>query len=353
MIPLLLPALLAPVFAAAVDPGWSELQIPANGSYALLYVPAGAPPDEPLPAVVFLHGSGGSPEIYRSFIGFAADAAGCALVVPKSASNLGWGTGQDRLTISDSIRLASELVTIDPARTAIAGHSSGGAYAYIVAYTTVSRYSAVFSMSAPYVEVEAVADPRYTAPIRMYYDTEDLNYTGGSYLALLAQWSRLGVAVSTDIRPGYGHNWWPDETMEDGFRFLVGHAYPVRPACQPSDTVLCLGGGRFAVEVAWRDFADGEGSGHVVEATSEDSGMFWFFDQDNWEMLVKVLDGCAINGHYWVLAAATTDVEYTLTVTDVHTDETRTYSNPLGVSSPAITDTTAFATCDAASRPPP
>lgn len=47
----------------------------------------------------------------------------------------------------------------------------------------------------------------------------------------------------------------------------------------------------------------------------------------------------------WVLAAATTNVEYTLTVTDTQTDEERVYGNPLGVQSPAITDTSAFATC--------
>ena len=98
---------------------------------------------------------------------------------------------------------------------------------------------------------------------------------------------------------------------------------------------------------AWKNFAGNEDSGKMVPipATVDDSGLFYFFDEDNWEMLLKVLNGCGINNHYWVFAAATTNVEYTLTVTDTATGEKRQYVNPLGVSAAAITDTEAFATC--------
>ena len=78
---------------------------------------------------------------------------------------------------------------------------------------------------------------------------------------------------------------------------------------------------------------------------STDSGIFWFFSPNNWEILVKVLDGCDFNGHYWVFAAATTNVEYTLRVTDTLAGEVATYSNPLGSSAAAVTDTGALATC--------
>ncbi len=50
----------------------------------------------------------------------------------------------------------------------------------------------------------------------------------------------------------------------------------------------------------------------LVEPPTSDSALFYFFCTDNWELLVKVLDGCAINGHLWVYAAASTDVGYTL-----------------------------------------
>ncbi len=115
-------------------------------------------------------------------------------------------------------------------------------------------------------------------------------------------------------------------------------------ACS-DNTTLCFDQERFAVEVEWRDFAGNRGSGRVAPLKSEDSGIFWFFDADNWEMLVKVLDGCAVNDRFWVFSAATTDVEYTLRVTDQQTGAMSTYFNPRGVAAPAITDTQAFATC--------
>ncbi len=121
-------------------------------------------------------------------------------------------------------------------------------------------------------------------------------------------------------------------------------------ACTPGPTVLCLDRGRFQVTVTWQDFQQQTGLGEVVPAGADDSGLFWFFDSDNWEMLVKIIDGCALNQRFWVFAAATTNVAYTLSVADTVTGTTRSYQNLLGTSAPAITDTSAFATCDASAR---
>ena len=65
----------------------------------------------------------------------------------------------------------------------------------------------------------------------------------------------------------------------------------------------------------------------------------------NIELLVKVLDGCARNGKVWVFASATTNVGFTMTVTDTVHHATRTYTNTLGKAAPPIQDTTAFAGC--------
>lgn len=110
----------------------------------------------------------------------------------------------------------------------------------------------------------------------------------------------------------------------------------------PSSTVLFLHGGRFRVEVTWRDFEGHTGPGHAAPPAGDDSALFWFFGPDNWELLVKVLDGCAVNGRYWVFSAATTNVGYTLTVTDTLTGRTARYENPAGRTAPAVTDTAAF-----------
>lgn len=117
------------------------------------------------------------------------------------------------------------------------------------------------------------------------------------------------------------------------------------PACADPHT-LCLQGGRFQISVQWTDFNGNTGLASVVPgATSNNSGVMWFFSPDNWELLIKVLDGCVVNGHYWVLGAAATNVAYTIQVTDTQTGEVKTYTNPLGTVSPAITDTTAFGNC--------
>ena len=115
--------------------------------------------------------------------------------------------------------------------------------------------------------------------------------------------------------------------------------------CDDTDTALCLVDGRFRVEVDWRAFDERTGQGTRVAIPSDDSGLFTFFSSDNWEMLVKVVDGCAANGFFWLFGAASTDVAYDLRVTDTFTGEQRRYSNPLGTASPAIIDTSAFGAC--------
>lgn len=124
--------------------------------------------------------------------------------------------------------------------------------------------------------------------------------------------------------------------------------------CVPSPTVLCLGeGGRFRTTLTWRDFEGGVGVARAVSldgvvedaAAVSSSGLMWFFRPDNMEMLVKVLDGCAINDHHWVLLAAATTVDYTIEILDTETGGLWRFRNPLGNESPAVTDIDAFA-CD-------
>ncbi len=127
---------------------------------------------------------------------------------------------------------------------------------------------------------------------------------------------------------------------------LFALSFPTTAACTPDPYTLCLQNGRFQVSVQWSDFQGNTGVGTVASgATSNESGVMWFFGPDNWELLIKVLDGCGVNGHHWVFGAAATNIQYTIQVTDTQTGEVKTYSNPLGTTSPAITDTAAFAAC--------
>jgi hypothetical protein len=113
-------------------------------------------------------------------------------------------------------------------------------------------------------------------------------------------------------------------------------------ACTPTATDLCLNSNRFRVRVAWRNYNDGStGSGQAVSLTG-DTGYFWFFSSANVELILKVLDGRALNGHYWVFYGALSDVEYTITVTDTPTGPVRTYFNPPR-NLASVADTSAFA----------
>ena len=74
---------------------------------------------------------------------------------------------------------------------------------------------------------------------------------------------------------------------------------------------------------------------------TSDTGGFWFFDASNTELMIKILDGRALNGHFWVFAGALSDVGYTITVTDTQTGKSKVYRNaPHQLASRA--DTTAF-----------
>ena len=126
-------------------------------------------------------------------------------------------------------------------------------------------------------------------------------------------------------------------------------------ACIDVPTNLCLDDDRFEVTVEWHDFtpnpfflpslmdaSSGQGQGVKLQpANNVGSGYFWFFDQEEVELVVKVLDGRAINRHFWVFAGSLTNVEYTLRVTDTETGRQVTYVNPPGQRS-VIEDTNAF-----------
>lgn len=107
-------------------------------------------------------------------------------------------------------------------------------------------------------------------------------------------------------------------------------------SCEPSDTALCLINDRFRVEVTWDNTAripGSQGDGHVrtVESVEgDDTGFFWFFDEDNIELVVKVLDARVINNNFWVFYGGLSDVEYHITVTDTATGNMLPFDNTLG-----------------------
>lgn len=147
-------------------------------------------------------------------------------------------------------------------------------------------------------------------------------------------------ASPSDIIGGHGGS-----IAGSGVNFFT---FPAILNCGSSTVnALCLNT-RFAITTKWRTNptpgTPTDGNGSVVVA-GPNSGIFWFFSSDNWEVMVKVLNACGLNNRYWVFSAATTNVFYRMEVFDVRAGVNKIYFNYPGPPAPAVTDVNAFATC--------
>ena len=113
--------------------------------------------------------------------------------------------------------------------------------------------------------------------------------------------------------------------------------------CVPQAGVLCLGAGRYRVSTFYE--GDGRKGNAGSVALSGEAGFFYFFSPGNVEVLVKAIDGCALNKRSWIFSSGLTNMRVLMVVTDTRTGQTSTYLNEAGKAFPAIQDTEAFANC--------
>lgn len=143
-----------------------------------------------------------------------------------------------------------------------------------------------------------------------------------------------------------------DDNIFFAYFQVSGSASISSGSCVAGATVLCIddqpGDRRFRVEVAFATQQSGglRGDGQAIPLSSlgvRRGGLFWFFGADNPEMLVKVLNGCALNNRYWVFYSAGTNVGFTLKVTDTVTGRIFESRNPDLRAAPPVTSTDAIA----------
>ncbi|HJQ41068.1 MAG TPA: LamG domain-containing protein [Thermoanaerobaculia bacterium] len=155
---------------------------------------------------------------------------------------------------------------------------------------------------------------------------------------LVAVWP-LGGSVNDILGPHDG------STTGTGIGFLT---FPVALNCgSTTATNLCLLN-RFSISARWRTDPAGtltNGQAPTAGAANAGSGLFQFFSPDNWEIMIKALNGCGLNNRYWIFSAATTNVFYRVEVLDVRAGVQKIYFNYPGPPAPAVTDVNAFATC--------
>lgn len=225
---------------------------------------------------------------------------------------------------------------------------------------------------------KTTADPRWepliTTPPFPSYSSGHSTFSGSAsrILALFLGTDAIGFSTTSDGLPGvtrsftgfsqaadeagqsriYGGIHWQFDNqvgLSSG-RTLAEHVFfnfltPVSSpgTCASGPTTLCLNGGRFKVQASWNT-GTSSGPGQVVSQNG-DSGQLYFFDPDNTELTVKVLNACAGFDRYWVFASGLTNVEVLITVTDTHAGRVRQYFNPRGKVFAPVQDVSAFATC--------
>lgn len=133
-------------------------------------------------------------------------------------------------------------------------------------------------------------------------------------------------------------------------------------ACVPDATVLCLddqpGDRRFRIRMSWETSLNGGQAGQAFATPLAplglpSGGLLSFFEQ-NPEVLIKVVRGCGLNGHYWIFGAPTTTLGFELIVEDIfaknlgasRSQYQYTVVNSDGNTATAFADIEAFGTCD-------
>ena len=117
---------------------------------------------------------------------------------------------------------------------------------------------------------------------------------------------------------------------------------PMTPGtCTAGESTACLGDDRFGVEVT-----DSDGGLMMLQATESDAALF---GEGGASGLVRVLNGCETNGHFWVFSDGFMDedgaVWQTIVITDTHGGEVKVFTRSINPLNTTVEDTAVFGAC--------
>jgi len=279
----------------------------------------------------------------------------------STSGTLNWAAA-DHATKSFNVQVLDDHV-VDGTHTVVLtlSNPTGGA-SLSPAVATLSITDADSSGAPPKAPSNLAATPLDTGDVKLTWMLNSTNQTG-----LVIQSRTLDGAYAT-LNNGPSSATATDFTV-GGLAAATGYAFHIAAsnasgisaysneatastnatpaACVASPQTLCLGdNGRFQVQVSYVAANQNGAATAVPLASNPDSGLFYFFQANNIEMLLKVLNACGGGfNHYWVFFAATTNVQFTVTVIDTLTGKVQTYFNPLNHAAAPVQDTSAFATC--------
>lgn len=302
----------------------------------------------------------------RTTLVFALALVGLALAAPVPAENLlanpGFDTGLQPWRVDfpqvhfagpdagfdpDSGSMQIDLVNSDPQGAAFSGRQcvavvGGAAY-------EASAFAALLAPDHPrarvFLEVAWHAEPGCTGAALAGERLAEAEDRYQFWIWLQGQAAAPAGAIAASFRLGL-------EKLEAGGDYPVyalfdGASLDVAPAsnaCIEDASTLCLRDGRFRVTAAWRA-GDGSSGAGFAQPLTADTGAFWFFSAANLETFVKVLDGCAVNQHFWVYTGGLTDLGVTLTVEDTLSGASAVFESPLGAPFRTVADVAALTGC--------
>lgn len=235
-------------------------------------------------------------------------------------------TGLDLTALEEGV-LNLRNSTYDPQRLSIEGSSAVVNETILVADFTPTRLGGPAPLAVDFLDLSA-GD----------IDTYDWSFGDGATSSLRDPMHIYSDPGSYDVSLNVTSESGEHEVIYQNLITVTGSS-----SCVSDARTMCLNGGRFRVTVAWNSgLATGAGQS---EPLTDDSGYFWFFDEANIEMVIKVLSACGINNNYWVFAGGLTNVATEITVTDTQNGVSKVYTTEQGPAFAPIQDTGAFATC--------
>ncbi len=178
-----------------------------NAGHYYLYIPRRRP-EGPLPALIFLHGSGGNFKAYTYLLSTVAEERGVVVIAPSYGFG-NWRQHGGVASIERALGDASTVVAIDRSRVALAGLSNGGLGLSLAAAQYSNRYRGLIFLS-PVVATEVTDRPEFSAAWRgrpiLVITGETDDRIPLAYVRRRAEiWAAGGVNVTLITYPGENH----------------------------------------------------------------------------------------------------------------------------------------------------
>jgi len=265
------------------------------------------------------------------------DGAECPPITPGCSGGPGLKTGPNPNT---------HVFTAEGTYTVTVEASAGSQTATATQSVTVSPVSTTPRPSSAYTIAGATAGRGavWSAPIN-----QTITFTASETHAASWEWdfgagvTELGQSI-THVFTAAGN---PSVTLRvtgDGTNTEGTSSVLIRFDITDPYTLL-LDNGRFAIQVAWSSVGQGTSGLGTAAGLTSDTGYFWFFNPSNTEVVIKVLDACSIDGHFWIFGSGLTNLGVVLTVTDTQSGTVMTYTNPDGSAFLPIQDFASFSSC--------